>query len=146
MSQRHVVFLNLFNSSYVDCCYPLQQFPITHMISAWWKLLRPKWFTPAPNGTSYPNTRVHKYPKRFLFPSTTRTRAFLFDKKACLLVRREDISSCRTRRRDCLSNKKTCPLVEQEDMSSCRPRRHAFLSNKKTCLPFEQEDSCVEGK
>ena len=56
--------------------------------------------------------------------------AFLFNKKTCLLVEQEDMSSCWTRRHVYLPNKKTCLLVGQEHMSSCRTRRHVFLCSK----------------
>ena len=44
-----------------------------------------------------------------------------------------------------LLNKKTCLPVKQEDMSSCSTRRHVFLVNKKTCLLVQREDmpSCL---
>ena len=79
---------------------------------------------------------------------STRRHDFLSNKKKCLLVQQQDVSSCSTR---CLFNKRTLLLVEQEDMSSsstkkmwllvqqgdmssCATRSHAILP-KKTCLP-----------
>lgn len=64
----------------------------------------------------------------------TRRHAFLLSGRVCLLVEREDTSSCSTRRRVFVFNKK------QEDMSSCWARRHVFLLNKKTCLLVPQDD------
>jgi len=54
------------------------------------------------------------------------------DKKTCLLVQQEGMSSSSTRRHVFLLNKKTRCLVEQEDMS--------FLLDKNTCLLVEQEN------
>ena len=77
---------------------------------------------------------------------STRRRVFLLNKKTCFLVEPEGTSSCSTGRHVCMFNRKTCLLAqqedEQEDMSSCRTRRPVFLSNKKTCL----QTSCRPGR
>ena len=49
------------------------------------------------------------------------------NKKTCLLVQQEGISSCGARRRVFLFNTKTCLLVEEDNVSSCEARRHVLL-------------------
>ena len=77
-----------------------------------------------------------------------RRHVFLFIKNTCIEripVQQEVMSNtCH----DILLDKKMCLVVEQEDISSCSARRHVFLFSKihvflfntKTCLRVQQED------
>jgi len=71
---------------------------------------------------------------------STRRRVFLCNKKTCLLVEQEGMSSCATRRHVFLCHKETCLLVAREDMFSCCTRRHVFLLRRTACVLVAQDD------
>jgi len=80
----------------------------------------------------------------------------LLSNSTCLVVNKENMSSCQTRAHGSLSSKKLCLLVEQPDMpswstrkhlpvqqegmSSYSARKHVSRFNKKPCALVRRED------
>ena len=87
-------------------------------------------------------------PPHFWCQLPTVSPFFLSEKKTCLLVTQEDMSSCDTKRHVFLWHNNRCRLLTPEEMFSCDTRTNVFLRHKKTLPLVSLEDisSCVAGR